>query len=49
MKRYATKTSILAGSYILLMVLFFSCAFPFQSAENVELSDIGRQLNYHEI
>jgi hypothetical protein len=49
MKLHVNKTSILAGAGILFIALFVFCAFPFQGAGKVELSDISKQLNYHEI
>jgi hypothetical protein len=49
MKLHVNKTSIFARAGILLIALFASCAFPFQSTENVELSDISGQLSYREI
>jgi hypothetical protein len=43
------KTSILTGAGILLIALFASCAFPFQGAENIVLSDISKQLDFSSI
>jgi hypothetical protein len=49
MKLQESRTYIITGTGILLMALFISCAFPFQSAKNIKLSDISKQLGYHEI
>jgi hypothetical protein len=49
MKFQVNKTLFLAGAGSLLITLLASCAFPFQEAESVKLSDISGRLSYHNI
>ncbi|MDR1252157.1 MAG: hypothetical protein LBK62_08305 [Treponema sp.] len=44
-----SKTLVLSGTGILLITLFASCAFPFQSAEVAGLSDISGRLAFYDI
>jgi hypothetical protein len=49
MKFHKNKIPVFSGAGDLLAALFVSCAFPFQSAENVVLSDISGSLGFYAI